>query len=599
MRPGSINNQWWSIGLILILMLPLSPLLAQPSTPAELLDEANRVRSQNPDKLDQLLAQVKPHVDSLSETQQANFEYLSAYNTAIHGQPQLAISDLEQLIQRIESNKDGAGQQLQRVSIRAKGTIVNLLANSKVDDWYRGLELIEELHQLVEPLSSDDQLFQMAYINTAIFYNHLEQYSLGLPYARAVTKANTSIRLQCFAYRLMLEAQLALGQLSVDSAEFSEGKAVCEQANEELPVQIFNGHQAKVYIDQQQYSQAIALLNQNLPVVESIGSKALISVFNSLLAKAYLETGALNQARTHAQKTLGLLEDYGNTESRIRAYEVLYQIARQRNQPAQALNYYEQYAQANQTYLDDIHARNMAYQLAVHKATQQQNKIELLNKENTLLRTRQILAQTEAENTRFAVLFLILAVLVLGLWLYKNHTTQKRLKALAERDSLTEISNRRHLLQAAKYALEYCKNTRQILGIVVFDLDKFKSINDRFGHATGDWVLKQVVATCQKVSRQSDIFARIGGEEFCFVLPGCDKEHCQNFAEECRRALEEVVIEEDGHRIRVTASFGVTDTQSSGYNLDKLIGVADKAMYNAKNKGRNQVVVATAQPATA
>jgi diguanylate cyclase (GGDEF)-like protein len=125
----------------------------------------------------------------------------------------------------------------------------------------------------------------------------------------------------------------------------------------------------------------------------------------------------------------------------------------------------------------------------------------------------------------------------------------------------------------------------------MFDLDHFKKVNDIFGHACGDWALKETIKACKGIGRQNDIFARLGGEEFCLVLPSCNIDAAMLRAEACRAAIEAIITEESGHDFSITASFGVTDVKRSGFTLDKLLADADMAAYTSKNAGRNRITL--------
>ncbi len=126
--------------------------------------------------------------------------------------------------------------------------------------------------------------------------------------------------------------------------------------------------------------------------------------------------------------------------------------------------------------------------------------------------------------------------------------------------------------------------------MVLCDLDHFKSINDRFGHAAGDHVLRQAVLACQSHLRVSDIFGRVGGEEFGVVLPGCGLEDAKQRAERLRVALSAIDPTYEGERCPVSGSFGVTSTEQSGYELRQLLAHADAALYRAKAAGRDRVM---------
>jgi len=168
---------------------------------------------------------------------------------------------------------------------------------------------------------------------------------------------------------------------------------------------------------------------------------------------------------------------------------------------------------------------------------------------------------------------------------------QMSFRRLAETDTLTGISNRHHFTRQAEQALAYCARSGEDVGLIMFDLDHFKAINDRYGHVTGDFVLTRVAQECKKRCRRNDRFGRIGGEEFAILLIGCDLETTARMAHVCCAHIAEVDTSESGHCFPVTASFGVTTASLSGYELTRMLSHADQMLYRSKHDGRNQVSV--------
>jgi two-component system cell cycle response regulator len=152
--------------------------------------------------------------------------------------------------------------------------------------------------------------------------------------------------------------------------------------------------------------------------------------------------------------------------------------------------------------------------------------------------------------------------------------TQAELRRQALTDSLTHIMNRLGLP----------------LSIGVLDIDQFKSINDRFGHAGGDAVLQAVVERGLNTLRAYDAIGRIGGEEFLLVMPGVGPRDTEIVLERLRRAVAEKPVSTQGQEVTVTVSIGGAVCQ--GETMDELLNLADDALYKAKNQGRNRVVLA-------
>ncbi|MES1938212.1 GGDEF domain-containing protein [Salinisphaera hydrothermalis] len=188
---------------------------------------------------------------------------------------------------------------------------------------------------------------------------------------------------------------------------------------------------------------------------------------------------------------------------------------------------------------------------------------------------------------------IILMLVVLLPMLSGMHGTIDRLasdrvsmEALINLDPLTKIHNRR----VSEQLLKNCIAERIGGGVIMFDLDRFKAINDTYGHAVGDQVLTAVAARCKALLRANECVSRWGGEEFLVVIPGADDVVVRQVAERLRRAIANAPI---GAVPRVTASFGVTTIRPD----DSPAGVlerADRALYRSKQRGRNRVAVSPA-----
>lgn len=161
----------------------------------------------------------------------------------------------------------------------------------------------------------------------------------------------------------------------------------------------------------------------------------------------------------------------------------------------------------------------------------------------------------------------------------------------AVRDPLTGLHNRRHLDRVLAGGLD-TTGIDERLAVVTLDIDHFKTVNDRFGHAAGDTVLTAVARLLQASVRDGDTAVRLGGEEFLVLLPGADREQAVLRAEEMRRGVAAVVHAFGGERIQVTVSAGVAARPGDGASAGTLLEAADRALYVAKATGRDRVVAA-------
>jgi diguanylate cyclase (GGDEF)-like protein len=160
---------------------------------------------------------------------------------------------------------------------------------------------------------------------------------------------------------------------------------------------------------------------------------------------------------------------------------------------------------------------------------------------------------------------------------------------LARTDMLTGINNRRAFFERGLQLIEYCRRNGLPVCLLAMDVDHFKKINDTWGHAVGDEALKRVSDLLSRQLRKSDVYGRIGGEEFAVLLPDTRLADAQAIGEMLRTSIADQPIEAHGHRLPVTISIGVA---ADSCDLDVLLSQADAAMYRAKQAGRNRVVSA-------
>ena len=165
------------------------------------------------------------------------------------------------------------------------------------------------------------------------------------------------------------------------------------------------------------------------------------------------------------------------------------------------------------------------------------------------------------------------------------------LRMCAEKDALTDALSRRAFKDAAARLVALAVRHVQPLSMISFDFDFFKHINDTFGHATGDRVLREAVDVCAGYLRTSDLIGRLGGEEFSVVLPNTNQAGAVDTAEKLRLAIATNAIGVEGKTIKSTASFGVASLNSIAADMETLLDHADQALYRAKSEGRNRVAV--------
>jgi diguanylate cyclase (GGDEF)-like protein len=175
----------------------------------------------------------------------------------------------------------------------------------------------------------------------------------------------------------------------------------------------------------------------------------------------------------------------------------------------------------------------------------------------------------------------------------ENARLFREVERLALTDPLTGLRNRRGFIEDARRNIDMTIRHKHPLSVLMLDIDHFKGVNDAHGHAMGDKVLAGIALVCRKHMRATDLLARFGGEEFCFLLPETTAENARVLAERLRVAISEVRFEDGAQSFSITVSIGISGCTGAKDALENLFARSDEALYQAKNSGRNRVVISS------
>lgn len=343
-------------------------------------------------------------------------------------------------------------------------------------------------------------------------------------------------------------------------------------------------------IDSGKYAAGLAtslpLLNEYAVMSES---SDYLTQLEDAVARAYLKTGNTERAEHYglrayqgaqAGKALTLQEKTNATMAAIK---------RTQGQLVQAMGYCDVNLALKQRVLDVQMQKNLAYQRVKFDTQDKANQMTLLAQKNNSLRMEKKLQEREIQNLVLGLTLGLVMLTIVGAWLFRTLRQRNIFRSSAQVDALTQVSSRGHFTACARQAF---KGSGSRVSLVLFDMDLFKHVNDRFGHATGDWVLKTVCDTVRAQLRKTDHLGRIGGEEFAICLPQFSEEEVIALAERCRAAIAAIDTRPSGFEFQITASFGIaTSDQDGPVNFDEALAAADKALYLSKNEGRNRVTV--------
>jgi len=556
----------------------MAPVPALGSTEfANLLAQAENVRSVDLTEFQKKLSELNSRIGSATELQRQHLRYLKAYELAYSGRYDLAINEAQKLIEESDD-----------VVLRFRAAALAANSAAATREFGRGLRFMELSLSLLDQIDDRDLRHNVLLV-ASILYNQIGQYELGRNYAEQILADQPDDRNRCYAGHLRLESLLSLGQLKDKDSDMFAAADQCAAHGESVGANLVRLHMARHWVNQGRQSSALGLLQEHLPEVQQARYPRLEAEFHALLAENHLALGALDAARKHAQLAIGASAGNGTSVPIISAERVLFEVALSRRDPETALEHFMRFHDADKAQLDEVKARELAFQLSRQESIQKNQTIELLNRENQLLQLREEVAAQATRNAQLVVALLAVLLGTIAFWAWKTKRAQVVFRRLAETDALTGVSNRMHFSHRAEEALAFCRKDGDEAGLVMFDLDEFKSINDRFGHATGDWVLTEVAKVCADVCRKNDRFGRLGGEEFAFLLVGCDLPSSVALAQACRKRIAAIDTTATGHVFKVTASFGVAGTRASGYDFLTLLSRADDALYQAKHDGRDRV----------
>lgn len=564
------------LGMLLCWMSAAS---SDSGTIESLLQQADAVRSADSTKFLALLKELDAQEDAATPLQRQRLRYLHTYRMALAGDFDAAIAELRKLFDEADDVT---------VKFRAGAFLVNSFAATR--EFAEGLNYVDSMLELA-PQVPDREIRQAGLVSAGVFYNQVGEYALALHQAEVILAEPTSGRTRCMAEFVRLEALFNQGDLLVDDRAIADQISRCTEQGEVLVAGFTRGYQARKLAAEGHHDDAVALLRKYLPEVEGTRYPRLIGEIYSLLAEYELALGDIASAETHARAAIEQSAAIQFSLPLVMAHHTLYESALKRNDVAAALEHYRSYAQADKAFMDATKARELVVQLVKQETRQKNQTIELLNKRNQVLQLEQQVSRQAATNTQLLLALALMLLASLSFWAWRARRMQQVLRRYAEIDGLTGISNRRHFSERASALLANCARTDGSACLIMFDLDHFKYINDHYGHATGDWVLRQIADVCKPLVARNDCFGRIGGEEFAVVLSGGGIEAGRELALQMRARIAAIDTRANGGTFNISASFGVTATRLSGFELDRLMAHADEVLYASKHQGRNRVSV--------
>jgi len=396
---------------------------------------------------------------------------------------------------------------------------------------------------------------------------------------------------ECYAKLYLAVATLRLAQYQKANNLFKESQIYCETNEQPLIGTMSIKGQAESYFELGQLAIAKPMFETALTGYQKFRFQPEINDVKSYLSKIYFYQQDYAKAAEYADELSKLNEDKVNQHVKKRANEVLAMLANKDGDYAKAYQYQQIAHTLDLQDLNDKTNKQNAYQMARFNNAEANRENKSLQQERMLMmQQKDLMLKEKSSSIMFSTLLFGVCVglllLLLTAWLQRNQFRRQ-----AQRDGLTGIYNRQTGQDLAEDELVQVQANHNQFSVMILDLDLFKSINDRFGHATGDWTLKKVTHVIQDIIRPTDIFCRMGGEEFVLYLPNTDEQTASVLAESIRSEIESINTKYSGHNFSISISIGISSLDEGDLSLDPLLSRADIALYESKRQGRNKVLI--------
>ncbi|GLQ92841.1 diguanylate cyclase [Dyella acidisoli] len=578
---GNKRRKYDYAGILLLLVVLAGVANAAapvPQSASQLLAHADNIKTADNAAFAKLLQELQGRTAELSEEEKWQLRYMQAYQSAYSGKEELARTQLEALAKEAPDST---------LRTKVTGTLINVLGiEHHYDEAFQYLD--QALDNLTQVTDKEARFHLLAEASQLL--SDAGQHELAASYANQIIVDYPNGRNGCIGRMLELHDKLLGGQTNIAKDQFQEGIDSCLAVGEKMIAGAVRRDMAVLDMQQNKMDDALDLLQKHYEEVKGFNYPALDADYSILLAQIYWKKDNGFLAQKYATATVDIAAKSDFTESLVKSYQLLYEIERQQGNLRDALAYHEKYVAANKEHLDDVREKALAYQIAKQQVETKKIELDALNRRNQILQLQQALDHKAMVMSRLYIALLLTVLASIGFWLYRLKRSQLRFMRLARRDGLTGIFNRQHFVEEAEQALRYVAKSLRGACLILIDLDHFKTINDTYGHIAGDNALKRAVLICQQHLRSSDVFGRIGGEEFGILLPECTLIQALERAERIRLAIQAMPDSETEH-VPLTASFGIASTTHYGYELRRLLIAADDALYRAKRDGRNRVVV--------
>jgi diguanylate cyclase (GGDEF)-like protein len=368
-----------------------------------------------------------------------------------------------------------------------------------------------------------------------------------------------------FAKDSLAHAYFGLGRIEEALENEKQAVELSRQDGNWYGVASFLGYIGTIYNARGEYEQALACVDDAQRIAEERGYEMEACNAHRYRAEIYTAMGKYNKAIEEYKLGVDIAKRIRTLRLLYEMYEAMAEVCKLNDDYKSALHYFEMYHAAKDAALKERETQERRYRQVIDQAKSARREADLLQIKNDQL-----------ENE-----------------INERKLLQQKLEQLAKTDPLTNLINRRAFFTQAALAYERARRYQEPFGIILFDLDHFKEVNDTYGHQIGDQVLAKLGQRLKELAGDDDLVCRFGGEEFILLIAGADINKAHDFAKQIKQMMT-APIETAEKPIQIHASYGVSAFDHTAVvSLDKLIERADDAMYYSKENGRNRITISS------
>ncbi len=535
----------------------------------------------SPNEGDAILEKLKVSQPTFTPEQNEKYQLYYAFSLGAKGKHEERVKLVESFIGQVKSP-----------ALRARFLYELIDGSTALGTYERALRTMNDSILLLPVLEKDSQ--KIVVLQGALnLLTSLRAYDEALDFAERIyaLRGDTAGSYPaCVGLANKVETNYMRGSNELARSFVQDAIQACDANKNQFFSLIVKTYAAIDIVDSGNYAKGITT---SLPLLDEYSALSknsdYLTQLEEAVARAYLKTGNTERAEHYGLQAYQRAQTSRVLALQEKTSETMAAVKRAQGQLAAAISYYDINLDLKKKVLGDQLHKNLAYQRVKFDTQDKANQMALLEQKNKNLSTEKALQQNEYQNLILLLTLGAVVLAILGAWLFNTLRLKNIFRVSAQVDGLTQVSNRAHFTTSAHQVFNDAAHS---VSLVLFDMDMFKKINDTYGHAAGDWVLKTVCSTVKTQLHKADLLGRLGGEEFALCLPNFMEEEARALAERCRAAIAAIDTAPSGFDFPITASFGVaTRSAHETESFEETLVHADKALYLSKNEGRNRVTV--------